>query len=680
MENRSLAHSSESLEGRTLGKYRIEQRVGGGGQAVVYKALHLEFQTPVAIKVLTDRVSQSATLRERFKREARLQFKLQHPHIVRAFEIIEEDSLLAIVMDWVEGVDLERYLATHPQLPSHAEIERLFVPVLWAVDEAHKQHIIHRDLKPSNILLSGPVGREIPKVMDFGIAKSLEDDSQHTQTNALLGTPHYIAPEHAASSKYVDHRVDIYALGVTLYQMLCGSLPFAGKDLVQLITAHLTQDPPPMRSWGAEVSPLLEQVARKALEKRPEARFQSCHDFAEALIAALHDDEATALRHLRGTQSISSPQVSAQDVLPTGEMDAYAHSPNSLVSLATTTPAKEPLPSKHPDTSRYASSSKQPDISGHASSSKQSDTSGHASLTQADTSRRAPSRFVAAGVLVLLSVAAVIGAVAMRAVLNSHHPSRTDRSQPSALTQRTNESLSPLPLKTPIASTKKQPAETPIASTKKPPAETPTASASTPALERPNVPPTSKATSNSVIPAVASAKSAPPLVTPPVIARRPSVRKPPYKPNPYLLLPPVGEKHFSSCPDCLHAFWLARRSFRKDACKERPLKVAAKRCVRVCKQDMDFCSSYAMILPYLYPSALRRGGSEVMEDHIDRCSHNLRHNFDKILLQSGYRSGVSWPNLRCASSFQRAIKLRLASRGRKSRFAWSPFDHYPYLP
>jgi hypothetical protein len=161
---------------------------------------------------------------------------------------------------------------------------------------------------------------------------------------------------------------------------------------------------------------------------------------------------------------------------------------------------------------------------------------------------------------------------------------------------------------------------------------------------------------------------------------RSRVRKPPLKPNPYLLLKPVAEKRFSSCPDCLYAFWLARKSFRDEACKAKVLKVVARRCVRVCKQDMDFCKSYARVLPYLYPSALRRGGSEKIDDHIDRCRNNIHHKFDEILLQSGYQSSMSLAHMRCRDAFVRNIRGRLSLRGQKPRFGWAPYDHYPYLP
>ncbi len=694
MEERLSARSLESLQGKILGKYRIDQQVGGGGQAVVYKALHIEFATPVALKLLVERATESPLLRERFKREARLQFKLQHPNIVRVFEVIEEDGLFGMVMDWVDGGDLEGYLASHPQPFSNAQIERLFLPVLYAVEEAHKQNIIHRDLKPSNILLGGAVGREIPKVMDFGIAKSLEDDSQHTKTNALLGTPHYIAPEHAASSKHVDHRVDIYALGVTLYQLLCGHLPFAGKDLVQLITAHLTQDPPPMRSWGVDVPPLLEHIARKALEKRPDARFQTCDDFAEALKAALRGDAATVQRYLGASFVALQPQEAVQGVLPTGEMDAYANTPMGFASLADAVPPMEPSLSA-------------------ASSSVASQTTASSSavaLQPAESSAAAlpspmPTRFFVVGFFVLLVlVSGVAGAFVVSMFRNTQpsEPSKRPRmaNTSDALPTKRRETV-PILSPTPQANTSAK-TQSPSVNRSDTSAKTQTQSAnqadtSAKAQTPPTIQAGTSASKRPMLSSVASAAgtptarvaSAPPLAIEQVKKNKPvrrlrklrsRVRKSPYKPNPYLLLEPVAEKRFSSCPDCLHAFWLARKSFRDEVCKAKVLKVAARRCVRVCKQDMDFCTSYAIVLPYLYPSALRRGGSEKIEDHIDKCRYNILHHFDPILLQSGYQSGVSLAPERCSGRFLRYIRGRLASQGRKSRFAWSPDDHYPYLP
>ncbi|MCK6508988.1 protein kinase [Myxococcota bacterium] len=341
---------ADKLQGKTLGKYRIDGLIGDGGQAVVYKAWHVDFESWVALKFLQEHVAQKSALRERFKREARLQFKLQHPHIVRVIEIIEEGELMGMAMDWVEGCDLEHYLENKGTPLNADELARLFLPVLGAVGYAHKQQVIHRDLKPSNILLGGPVGQEIPKVMDFGIAKSLEDESQHTKTNSVLGTPHYIAPEQATSSKYVDHRVDIYALGISLYQMLTGHLPFEGRDLLQVLGAHLMIPPPAFAEWGVHTSPGLEAVVQRSLAKDPDLRFQTCEEFAVALIEqlqmyAIHQGLATPLPHsaVFAAQGALSPAPLSLASAPLSFSSTPLSSPNAA-AWNTPAPSTASLP------------------------------------------------------------------------------------------------------------------------------------------------------------------------------------------------------------------------------------------------------------------------------------------------------------------------------------------------
>ncbi|MCB9640249.1 MAG: protein kinase [Myxococcales bacterium] len=327
--------SVHQLEGQKISKYQIRRKIGDGGQAVVYEAYYEDLDTTVAIKFLQDRIAQMPHIRERFKREARLQFKLQHPHIIRVLEIIEEGEILGMVMDWIEGPDLEHYLTDKAGPLSAQEVEMIFPPVLQALSYAHKKKIVHRDLKPANILLEISGETFIPKVMDFGIAKSLEDESQQTKTNTLLGTPQYIAPEQANSSKHVDHRADIYGLGIILYRMLAGRLPFEGRDLLQLITAHMLEDPPPIESWGVVVPPEVEAVARKALAKRPEERFDSCESFAFVLQKVLQG-RYHEVRHLLAPPS----RALFNSMSGTASLNPFADAPTdqSLLQAPTSSP------------------------------------------------------------------------------------------------------------------------------------------------------------------------------------------------------------------------------------------------------------------------------------------------------------------------------------------------------
>ncbi|MCB9640589.1 MAG: protein kinase [Myxococcales bacterium] len=276
------------LQGKELGKYKLHEKAGDGGQAVVYKAWHNELHAWVAVKFLRPELYKKDSIRERFKQEARLQFRLQHPHIVRVIEILEDGEFLGMVMDWVEGKDLDKYLQENLGPLPYREIKRIFLPVLRGVGYAHKQQIVHRDLKPSNILLHDLHGEEIPKVMDFGIAKSLAQEESQTKTGSVLGTPSYLAPEQARSTKHVDHRADIYALGITLYQMLSGRLPFVGEDVIQVIMKHITDAPPSFGIFQLHVPSELNDVVMKALSKDPNTRYSSCQGFEQALEQALN--------------------------------------------------------------------------------------------------------------------------------------------------------------------------------------------------------------------------------------------------------------------------------------------------------------------------------------------------------------------------------------------------------
>ena len=307
-----------------LGKYTLHEQVGDGGQAFVYKAWHKELRAWVAIKFLKERLMKRADIRERFKQEARLQFQLQHPNIVRVLEILEEDGQLGMVMDWVEGDDLSDYLDSHPEGLPLEEVERILLPILLAVGYAHQHGIVHRDLKPSNILLQRHKDIVIPKVMDFGIAKSLDQLESQTKTNAILGTPAYIAPEQVRSTKDVDHRADIYSLGVTLYQMLSGHVPFQGEDPFLVAMAHITEEPPPFSSFGLTLPPALEMLTRQAIAKMPEERPASCEEFADLLwhtFSSLRQQDATP------SPALFSP-VSPSAALPSGSFPHYTSAPS----------------------------------------------------------------------------------------------------------------------------------------------------------------------------------------------------------------------------------------------------------------------------------------------------------------------------------------------------------------
>ena len=297
----------DELTGRTVDKYVLEEMVGEGGHAVVYRAEHQELRLPVALKFLHPQYTRNPQVRDRFQQEARLQFKLRHPYIVRVTDLIQEQRLCGMAMDWIEGMDLKDYMMQVQRPLSLPEIRAFFLPVLHAVEHAHKQQVIHRDLKPANILLEDVDGYLYPRVTDFGIAKSLDSgDGVHTSTGVMLGTPHYMAPEQAEKEK--DHRMDIYSLGVILYELLTGRVPFSGASTIELYMAHLHLPPPRPGRLRPDLDPHLEAIVLKALAKEPHKRFSSCAAFANALNTSLN-------RLYPGNEPIPRPECTAQTQL-----------------------------------------------------------------------------------------------------------------------------------------------------------------------------------------------------------------------------------------------------------------------------------------------------------------------------------------------------------------------------
>ena len=268
--------------GTVIGDYEVEGELGEGGMGMVFRARHARLGHIVALKVLAPQLARNQTLVRRFEQEARVQANLKHPNIVRCHDFISHERLCAMVMEYVDGEPLDEVIGQTGPMPEE-RIREVMLPVLDALDFAHNQGVVHRDLKPSNIMLAREAGREVPKVMDFGIAKLLEDGDMATATGSKLGTLRYMAPEQCTSSRDVDERSDVYALGITLYQMAAGRVPFDRGTDFELMKDHLETAPPSPRDVYPGVSGALEAVILTALEKDPNRRFQSAAEFKEAL-------------------------------------------------------------------------------------------------------------------------------------------------------------------------------------------------------------------------------------------------------------------------------------------------------------------------------------------------------------------------------------------------------------
>lgn len=278
----STIDRSDSLTAQTLGQYRLLNILGKGGMATVYKAVPAITMDPtqaVAVKVLRKEIAESAEYMERFRQEAQVTSRLHHPHIVRMIDWGTERDCVYLVVELIEGGDLRARLTGQPLPPD--EVWSALQPICQAIAYAHLKGVVHRDLKPENLLITQS---GVLKVGDFGLART-EDQERLTATGTTLGTPAYMAPEQIQGND-PQPSMDQYALGVIAYELVTGRLPFTASDPIQLIFKTIT-DPPTPPSHYAQVSPQLEQVLLRMLEKKPEARFASVSDASLALEAAL---------------------------------------------------------------------------------------------------------------------------------------------------------------------------------------------------------------------------------------------------------------------------------------------------------------------------------------------------------------------------------------------------------
>ncbi len=267
--------------GRTIGSYRVESLLGSGGMGAVYRGLDLMLERPVAIKVLRSDVATQPHVVERFKQEARTVARLLHPNIATLYALVPDGDDLCMVMEFCEGETFETLLARRGRLDP-AEVLPLFGQALDGIGHAHARGIVHRDIKPANLIRS-PAGTV--KVMDFGIARLL-GSSRMTQTRHTVGTAEYMAPEQVRAQE-VDGRSDVYALGVLLYELLTGRVPFQSDSFFEVMQAHLTAEPPPPRQFAPTLPEPLVDVVLRAMAKLPENRFASASDLHDALDAAV---------------------------------------------------------------------------------------------------------------------------------------------------------------------------------------------------------------------------------------------------------------------------------------------------------------------------------------------------------------------------------------------------------
>jgi serine/threonine protein kinase len=270
-----------SLEGQTLGKYRVLEQLGRGGMAQVYRAYHPQLDRYVAVKVLRSDLVEEEEFLARFRREARAVAGLRHPNIVNVFDFDVQNDQFFMVMELLEGDTLKVYLNSYRTRGQHiplGDIVRILIDVLEGLGYAHKQGIVHRDIKPANILLTR---RGQAVVTDFGIAQ-IVGGTQYTVSGALMGTLNYMAPEQGLEGRG-DSRSDLYSLGIIFYEMLTGKTPFDADTPLAILLKHLNDPLPLPRKIEPSIPEPFERVVLKVLSKQPVDRYQSAEEMIQAL-------------------------------------------------------------------------------------------------------------------------------------------------------------------------------------------------------------------------------------------------------------------------------------------------------------------------------------------------------------------------------------------------------------
>jgi eukaryotic-like serine/threonine-protein kinase len=313
---------SDLLIGTTVdnGEYRIVERIGVGGMGSVYKAEQPSMNRLVAIKVLHPRFASREDLVSRFRREARAMSQLSHPNTARVYKFGQlPDGAAYFVMDYMEGKNLAHVVRSEGPMEMDRAIN-IMIQVCGALDEAHRAGIIHRDLKPENIFLTQQGGTsDFPKVLDFGLAKVSEKQMGRgsmmlTQQGMVFGTPEFMSPEQTQGES-LDKRSDIYSLGLILYELITGKLPFNAEKPIDMMRAHVQDPPIPLnqRVSGLRFPVDLESAIKKALEKSRDKRYATAVDFAHALRGCMKSSMAStaARRALPSTPPTASASSSS---------------------------------------------------------------------------------------------------------------------------------------------------------------------------------------------------------------------------------------------------------------------------------------------------------------------------------------------------------------------------------
>ena len=288
-------------------RYEILDKIGTGGMSDVYKAKDHKLSRPVAVKVLKQEFSENANFVSKFRTEAQAAAGMMHPNIVNVYDVGEEGGIHFIVMELVEGITLKKYIEKKSRL-SVKEAVSIAIQVSMGIEAAHNNHIIHRDIKPQNIMISkdGKV-----KVTDFGIAKAV---SSNTITSNVMGSVHYTSPEQARGG-YSDEKSDIYSLGITLFEMITGRVPFNGETTVAIAIKHIQEPMPSPRVYVAEIPVSVEQIVLKCTQKSPDRRYQNMQELIDDLKRSLMTPDEDFVKFNNPDEEAATRAISEDELM-----------------------------------------------------------------------------------------------------------------------------------------------------------------------------------------------------------------------------------------------------------------------------------------------------------------------------------------------------------------------------
>lgn len=328
-------------------KYLVQSKAARGGTATVYRARHVQLDLDIALKVMHSHLTIDKTAIERFRREAVAAMQIRHPNAIAVLDFaIRPDSMVYVVTEFLSGVSLQDKISSEYRF-SITEANDIMQQACAAIAVAHKRGIVHRDLKPDNIFLHNDQGQEVVKVVDFGIAKlgdSLNESSGRlTRQGYVLGTPHYMSPEQC-QDKDVDARTDIYSMGVVLYEMLAGVVPFNGRTYSAIVLQKTREKPKPVSEIRSDIPPIIDAVILRAMAKKPEDRPDTITAFARELEIAVR--AITESEFMSIFQNASEHELEAAILLagePARNLTGHLKANPNLLSFIKSKDSENPL-------------------------------------------------------------------------------------------------------------------------------------------------------------------------------------------------------------------------------------------------------------------------------------------------------------------------------------------------